>query len=130
MVQQPKAHTKVSYLTIIARFLFLILGAFILKAYFFPISRKFHFTRSDEVMHFTGFAILGLMLAIAFPKYKAALNIWFIIFFGIILELGQPLLTARRELSITDMIANGSGGLIGYGLGTIIVYAVLSQLQK
>lgn len=41
----------------------------------------------------------------------------------------QPLLTAYRELSAADMIANGLGGLIGYALGAIIMYAVLRPSQ-
>lgn len=125
MAQASKTPKKSSYLTFMARGLFLILGAFILKAYFFPISGKFYFTSSDILMHFTGFAILGFMFAIAFPKYKASLSICFIIFIGIMLEVAQPILTARRELSLADMIANGAGGLIGYGLGAMIMFAVL-----
>jgi len=129
MDQASKTPKKGSYLTFLARGLFLILGAFILTAYFFPISRKFHFTNSDEIMHFTGFAILGFMFAVSFPKYKASLSLSVIILLGIILELAQPLLTARRELSVADIIANGSGGLIGYILGAVIVFAALRSSQ-
>jgi len=129
MAQASKTPKKGSYFTFIARGLFLILGTFILKAYFFPISGKFYFTNSDELMHFTGFAILGFMFVVAFPKYTTSLSLCLIILFGIILELGQPLLTARRELSVADMIANGAGGLIGYGLGAVIMFAALRPPQ-
>lgn len=121
MALASKKRTKIAYLTIIARVLFLILGTFILKAYFFAISGKFYFTSSDELMHFTGFAIFGLIFAIAFPKFNASLGITFITLFGIMLEIAQPLLTADRQLSVSDMIANGLGGLIGNGLGALII---------
>lgn len=127
MAPEEKSRIKLSYLTFTSRALLALLCAFIIKAYFYPISSKFYFTSSDELMHFTGFAFLGFIFALAFPNKKPSLGIFCIVLLGIGLEIAQPLFTLRRELSLSDMIANGTGGLVGYGLGAIIQFTALKR---
>ena len=96
-------------------------------AYFNPISRKFHFTRSDELMHVAGFAIVSCLLVFALPKLKRRYLILWLCSVGVLVELAQPLLTPRRKLSISDIAANGLGVLMGVSFSWAFIYAT-SQL--
>ena len=127
MAVEKKARKNPLYLTYAVRALLALLGAFIIRAYFYPISGKFYFTSSDELMHFTGFIVLGFLFALAFAKNKISHGMLFITLFGIALELAQPVLTASRKLSVSDMMANAAGGIIGYGLGALILYLALKR---
>ena len=51
---------------------------------------------------------------------------------GVLVEVAQPLLTRKRELSISDMGANGLGVLMGVVIGTLFIYAAshLKSLKK
>ena len=105
---------------------------FAIYAYFNPVSRIFHFTNSDALMHVTGFAVVSCLLVFALPEVKRRNLMFWTSFIGVLVEVAQPLLTRRRELSISDIGANGLGILIGVVIGTIFVYAAshLKSLKK
>ena len=106
---------------------FITLGAlgFAIYAYFNPILGTFHFTRSDALMHVTGFAIVSCLLVLALPNLRRAHLIFWMCSVGILAEVAQPLFTRRRELSISDIGANALGILIGVVTASAFVYAVV-----
>jgi len=93
-------------------------------AYFNPISGKFYFTSSDAVMHVTGFAIVSCLFVLSLPNIKRGYLIFWMCSLGVTAEVAQPLLTHRRELSISDIGANGLGVLLGISLASVFIYAV------
>ena len=105
---------------------------FAIYTYFNPISRKFHFTSSDAVMHVTGFAVVSCLLVFALPNVKRRNLMFWMGSVGVLVEVAQPLLTRKRELSISDMGANGLGVLMGVVIGTLFIYAAshLKSLKK
>ena len=106
------------------------LGAigFALYAYFNPISWKLYFTNSDALMHVTGFAIVSCLSIFALPNFKRRYLMICICSVSVLAEVAQPLLTRRRELSISDIGANCLGVLIGFTIASAFIYAV-SQLM-
>ena len=117
---------------IIFNLITLVALGFAIYAYFNPVSRIFHFTNSDALMHVTGFAVVSCLLVFALPEVKRRNLMFWTSFIGVLVEVAQPLLTRRRELSISDIGANGLGILIGVVIGTIFVYAAshLKSLKK
>ena len=105
---------------------------FAIYAYFNPISGKFHFTSSDELMHVTGFAVVSCLLVFALPNVKRSNLMFWMGSLGVLVEIAQPLLTRRRELSISDIGANGLGVLMGVVIGTAFINATsrLISLKK
>ena len=98
-------------------------------AYFNPISKKFYFTKSDELMHITGFSIIAFLIVCNFPQFSRLKLVFWLCAVGVFVEVAQPLLTERRELSYSDMIANCLGvfaGVIAFGL---IVERVFLKLK-
>lgn len=102
---------------------------FAIYAYFNPISGRFYFTRSDGLMHLTGFTIVSCLVVFALPEVKRSNLILWICSIGGLAEVAQPLLTRERELSISDIGANGLGVLLGVTLASIGIYAV-SRLKS
>jgi len=102
---------------------------FAIYAYFNPISGSFHFTKSDEVMHITGFAIVSFLLAIGFSSYSRPKLVLWLCLVGIFVEIAQPLLTTRRELSHSDIVANWLGVLLGVCISMVLLtlFSVLSR---
>ena len=117
---------------IIFNLITLVALGFAIYAYFNPVSRIFHFTNSDALMHVTGFAVVSCLLVFALPEVKRRNLMFWTSFIGVLVEVAQPLLTRRRELSISDIGANGLGILIGVVIGTIFVSAAshLKSLKK
>jgi len=93
---------------------------FAIYAYFNPISRIFHFTNSDATMHVTDFAVVSCLLVFALPELKRRNLMFWACFIGVLVEVAQPLVTRRRELSISDIGANSLGILMGVVIGTIL----------
>lgn len=117
---------------IIFNLITLVALGFAIYAYFNPVSRIFHFTNSDALMHVTGFAVVSCLLVFALPEVKRRNLMFWTSFIGVLVEVAQPLLTRRRELSISDIGANSLGILIGVVIGTIFVSAAshLKSLKK
>lgn len=97
----------------------IITAAFVLYAYFNPISRKLHFTSSSELMHFGGFSILSFFIAGSFSGVRIRL-ILLLCSVGYLLEIAQPLLTAQREFSYSDVWANFIGIFVGVFIFTAL----------
>ena len=102
---------------------------FAIYAYFNPISGTFHFTRSDTLMHVTGFAIVSSLTVFSLPNVKRGHIIFWMCSVGVLAEVAQPLLTRGRELSISDIGANGLGAFIGISLTIAFIYMV-SQIKS
>jgi len=107
------------------------LGAigFAIYAYLNPILWIYHFTSSDALMHVTGFAIVSFLLVFVLPNAKRRDLIFWICSIGGLIEVAQPLLTRRRELSVHDIGANGIGVLIGVAIASVVIYAI-SRLKN
>ena len=129
-MKTAKPMIKLSYLVISTRILLLITFAIIIWACFNKIPTPLYFSRSDNILHFTGFVGLGALTAISFPYLSKLKVIAAIISFGIALELAQPLFTANRELSFSDMISNASGGIVGYVIGMVFIAIAIKILNR
>jgi len=108
--------------TIILNLITLGAMGFAIYAYFNPISGTFYFTNSDALMHVTGFAIVSCLLVFTLPSVKHRYLIFWMCSLGVLAEMAQPLLTRRRELSISDIGANGIGVLLGIAIATALIY--------
>ena len=98
---------------------------FVIYAYFNPVASRFHFTDSDELLHVTGFLILSFLLAASFSNsshFKLGLGLCL---FGALSEIAQPLLTQRRELSLSDIGANWIGVILGICLWVLFAKILL-----
>ena len=104
------------------------LGAigFAIYAYFNPVLWIFRFTSSDAVLHVTGSAVVSCLTVFALPNVKRGVLLFWMCSVSVLAEVAQPLLTHRRELSFSDIGANGLGVLIGVGFASASIYA-LSQ---
>ncbi len=69
---------------------------------------------SDKVLHFAAYTVMVLLSAWSFGTNKQFLfSLPFIFFYGIGIELAQSM-TATREPSLLDVVANSIGIAIGY----------------
>lgn len=118
------------YLVLTLRILLFLAAIFIIWACFNKLPTRFYFSRSDAILHFTGFFSLGALTAITFPKIHTIKILAAIIIFGISLEITQPLFTANRELSLSDMAANALGGIVGYLVGVIFIFILLRLFNR
>jgi len=104
-----------------SRLSFICIAAFTTYAYFRPIPRLFHFTRSSELLHLIGFAGLSFFMAMSFPKLGTKKMVTVLFFTSILAEIAQPIFTKRRNLSINDMAANFIGVLVGICLCALLI---------
>ena len=96
---------------------------FAIYAYFNPILWIFRFTSSDALLHVTGFAIVCCLTVFTLPSVKRGILLFWMCSVSVLAEVAQPLLTRKRELSLSDIGANGLGVLIGVGLASASLYA-------
>jgi VanZ family protein len=78
------------------------------------------FDNIDKVAHFTFYFVFVVLwcnyfrLKNNFQTKSIRIILVFSFFFGLAIELCQELLTQTRHADIYDVLANGSGGLLGY----------------
>lgn len=74
---------------------------------------------SDKIGHFLAYFTLGVVWLYALKnKHKKVLIIFFLILYGIIIEILQGVLTSNRQADFYDFIANTTGVLLAYVLTT------------
>lgn len=67
---------------------------------------------NDKAGHFTGYLILAGLLGIGWPR-RPLWQLWVATFlFGVLIEYAQSF-TPSRHFEVLDMVANGSGALVG-----------------
>lgn len=67
----------------------------------------------DKVLHLVVYALLGVGLALAWPKLSKFRLFWGCVFFGVAMELAQGMMGSGRTASFWDGVANSLGAAIG-----------------
>ena len=88
----------------------------------------------DTLGHFVLYAVAGV---IAFALLRDRLPVWaitgLVILFSGVVEIAQPLLSATRQMQLSDLTANTVGACVGVGLaviGTRVLRLVTSRLSR
>ncbi len=83
------------------------------------IEKKVYFPSADKIVHFT-FYFVFVILWSRYLLYKNILSkksksylVIIAILLGILIEIGQSILTTTRQADILDVVANSLGALIG-----------------
>lgn len=79
---------------------------------------------SDKLLHFTAYGGLTALTAAAYPRMGLLKLFLAVSAIGIILEIGQGILSIGRMASFADQIANMTGALIA-----LIIWGVMAWLK-
>lgn len=90
---------------------------------------KVYITGNDKLIHFLFYAILVVLLSFAINKSYFKMNhhlliVLFAIFYGIVIEVLQNLLTKNRQADFYDAVANSLGAVVGF----ICVYCIKNKI--
>lgn len=85
------------------------------------------FDQQDKLHHMLGFAALMFSLRLAFPQWHAFWAIAISLTAGMLVELGQSLLP-NRQASVSDMLANSLGVLLGWGCSYVAYHWYLRRI--
>lgn len=77
------------------------------------------FSQQDKLHHMLGFAALAFSLRLAFPRWRIGGLVCVSLAAALLIELGQGL-QPQRTASLTDMLANTLGVLIGLGCSQLL----------
>lgn len=87
------------------------------------VAQPFRFQHADKVSHLIAYAAIAFLLSRGWPGMAAVL-VWMITMLcGGVAEVGQALFTTTRHPEWLDMLANGTGALLG------LMIARLTQLR-
>lgn len=67
---------------------------------------------NDLLMHFTGYTVAAFSVSFAFPSWPLWQRAAFLISYSFAIEIGQHF-SPPRTFSLTDMLANSSGVIVG-----------------
>lgn len=86
----------------------------------------------DTIMHFVGWSGVGFLAAGLLSRFADRMNLLLgLVTLSGLFEVGQRYLTSSRSAELTDLMANGTGLLVGFTLFAIVertVGALISDL--